>query len=510
MSNLVYTYSDLGRGVLPIFLSDWYKQFHPEQYPKEIVRQVSYMTPRMSRIPGQDKMLVWDIQGFVLHWLIYYWNENFFSRSKESVLFEYEEYIKHHVGVKFIHSEKVAALHDLGHLPLMIRAVDEGEWVPMGCPMIEISNTHPDFSWCVNMIETLMSCETWHSMLIAGVAYQYRQIVNQYYDVSVDDSVPRNCAISEFGLRGAESMESGTKTGAAFMTSFCTTATVPAIHYLANGLYCDENDETVGRGMASTEHSVMCSNATVDGNEYQTYERLLMDVYPTGNVSIVCDSYDYWNIVDEVLPALKNTILSRKGTLYVRGDSGDPADIVVETVQHLYQTFGGYVNSKGYLVLDDHIRVMYGDSITQQRAHEIYQRLEDLDFAANNVGLGVGSFSMQCLEQDGRLYPYTRDTYSVAIKTTAAEVEDVTSGDTYFIEIFQDPKTDTGHFKKGQKGCCVVRRNEEGTLGYTDGHTWAEAFTDGENLLTPVFQDGYLMKRQSLDEIRNRIHKGKF
>ncbi|KAI4453823.1 ganglioside induced differentiation associated protein 2-related [Holotrichia oblita] len=175
------------------------------------------------------------------------------------------------------------------------------------------------------------------------------------------------------------------------------------------------------------------------------------------------------------------------------------------TINKLWEVFGGNINSKGYKVLDSHIKAIYGDSITSQRAESIYKILIENGFACNNVSLGSGSFSMQCLEQDDELNPFTRDTYGIAIKATYCEVNGKP------IQIFKDPKTDIGHFKKSQRGMCVVYRNKDGELDYKDGFDTVtiESFK-GENLLKPVFADGKMLKEQSLAEIRNILHGGKF
>lgn len=218
------------------------------------------------------------------------------------------------------------------------------------------------------------------------------------------------------------------------------------------------------------------------------------------------DSYDYWNLVKNILPKLHDEIMNHNGCLLVRGDSGDCVEVVTQTVFELWKQFGGTVNSKGYKVLDSHVKALYGDSITVQRAEEIYQILMENGFAAQNVSLGVGSFSMHCIEEDNMLKPFTRDTFSSCIKACDAIID----GKEY--PIFKDPKTDrdTGHgFKKSQRGCCIVTENN-GKLTYTDGHTYADAFTNTNNLLQPVFRDGKMLKEYTLQEVRNRLHGGKF
>lgn len=490
--------------IVPLLLKDFYKATHGEQYPPGLTKLVSYFTPRMSRLPGQDKLVLFGLQGFIKEYLIEYFQQNFFRRKKEEVLFEYARILDHTMGKGSYDLNKIAALHDLGYLPLDIRALPEGSRVNIHTPMIEISNTHPDFVWLVNTIETLLSCTLWHTMLSANVGFQYRQIVNHYWALSVDDSLPRARALGDFSMRGQESAESAIKSSAAFCLSFLNTATIPAVCWLEKYYNCDCTQEPVAFGAISTEHSVMCSNAALDGDEVTFVRRLLQEVYPHHSFSMVSDSYDYWNLVNQILPQLKQEILQHDGCLSIRGDSGDPVEIVTQTVFRLWDIFGGSVNSKGFKVLDPHIRAIYGDSITPQRCEAIYRILVENGFACNNVSLGVGSFSMQCLEKDGAFLPYTRDTFGIAVKTTYVEDREGRP-----IIIFKDPKTDTSHFKRSQRGCCVVVSGPDG-FSYRDGLTLEESRMLSENpqnnLLQPVFLNGSMVAETSLSAVRQRLH----
>ena len=185
--------------------------------------------------------------------------------------------------------------------------------------------------------------------------------------------------------------------------------------------------------------------------------------------------------------------------MLMRGDSGDCVEVVTKTVFKLWEQFGGTINTKGYKVLDPHVKAIYGDSITVQRAQKIYQILMENGFAAQNVSLCVGSFSMHCIEENGELKPFTRDTFSSCIKACYAEV----NGEEY--PIFKNPKE--GGFKKSQKGLCFVFE-EDGELKYTDGYV-RSTIPDG-NLLQPIYRDGKMLKEYSLQEIRNRLHGGEF
>lgn len=493
----------------PLLESDFYKQVHWNQYPKNVTKVVSYLTPRGTRIKDWVKYPVFGFQGFIKEYLIESFNDNFFSRPKDEVINEYQRLLDNTLGEGLCGIERIAKLHDLGYLPIEIKTLKEGTMCPTNVPMLEISNTHPEFAWLTNALETLISCEAWHAIISAKVSTEYRKIVNKYYDMTCDDNIPRNRALGDFAMRGQESAHSAMKSSAAWLLSFANTATVPAIMYLENYYNCDCTKESVGFGAVSTEHSVMCSNFAVDGDEITMIKRLLTEIYPNTSFSMVSDSYDYWNLVNNILPRCKEEIMNHNGKLLIRGDSGDPVEVVVHTVEALWDMFGGTINSKGYKILDPHIGVIYGDSITLRRAERIYEWLKSKGFAANNVSLGVGSFSMQCFEEempDGKikLNPFTRDTSNMAIKCTYCEDKDGN-----FIPVFKNPKEMS--FKKSHKGCCVVRKNiSTGEIFVYDGYNFENASNAEDNLLKTVFLNGKMTQEISLAEIRDEINKGEF
>ena len=490
----------------PLLCLDFYKTCHADQYPIGLTKMVSYYTPRMTRLDDTNKVTMFGLQAFIQEYLIEAFKENFFDRPCDEVIKEYKRVLNCTINTDGVGEQRLKSLHELGYLPLQIRAVPEGVRTNIKVPQIEISNTHPDFVWLVNSIETMLSCTMWHTQVSAEVGYRYRQIVNEYADITCDDSVVRARLLGDFSMRGQESVESATKSSAAFCLSFLNTATVPAILWLERNYCCDARLEDVAYGALSTEHSVMCSNYAVDGDEVTHLRRLLTEIYPNQSFSMVSDSYDYWNLVDNILPQVRDEVLAHNGILSIRGDSGDPVMVVTETVFKLWDIFGGTVNSKGFKVLNPHVKAIYGDSITPQRCEAIYNILKEKGFAINNVSLGVGSFSMQCLETDEageRVYaPYTRDTFGIAVKATYAENADGTP-----IMIFKNPKTDSGHFKKSQRGCCRVFKTCDG-YSYEDGLTWAEAQESNE-LLT-VFKDGVITKNYCLYDIRCNLHGGAF
>lgn len=485
-----------------MLLIDFYKAVHAEMLPTKITKSVSYFTPRMSRVKRWDKVVMFGLQGFIKEYLIDYFNEYFFNVPLDEVISDYKRVMDAALGENVYGIEKIKKLHRLGKLPIEIFALPEGTLVPMHVPMFGITNTNKDFAWLPQSLESLISAESWHPMIAATVGYTYRQIVNKWYDKTCDDNVPRARALGAFDFRGEECLVSATKAGAGWLLSFLNTATVPSIPYLERNYNCDCTKEPVGFGSPSTEHSVMCSNYAVDGDEITLLRKLLTEIFPNTSFSAVLDSYDYWNVIEKILPQLKSEIMAHNGCMLMRGDSGDCVEVVTQTVFKLWDIFGGTINSKGYKVLDPHVKAIYGDSITVQRCEEIYHILEENGFACSNVALGVGSFSFQCIEEDGILKPFTRDTFSSCIKATYCEIAGVPT------PIFKNPKD--GGFKKSQKGCCVVEKDYEGNLSYYDQQTWDEATHNPNNLFETVFYDGEMVKESTLAEVRNTLHGGNF
>ncbi|MBE6853495.1 MAG: nicotinate phosphoribosyltransferase [Ruminococcus sp.] len=522
------------RNANPMVLTDFYKTIHHLAYTPGLEYLVSYWTPRMSRYEYTDKAVVFGMQAFIKEYLIEYFNENFFKKEKSKIVSEYKRLIGSTMTAQAADTEHIEKLHDLGYLPIKIKAVAEGTRVNIKTPVYEISNTVKGYGWLVNYLETFISVNIWHTINSATVAYAYREVVNRFFDKTVSENAVeridfsegktiksacseklpaiRSAACGDFSMRGMTSIESAEKSSAAHLLSFTGTATISAILWLEEFYNCDCTKETVGKGVPSTEHSVMSSYGR-DG-EYECYRHLIEDVFTTGPLSMVSDTYDYWNVVTSVIPSLKESIMKRDGKIIIRGDSGDPVEIIcgtvlntddgekytpeqLGTVRCLWNEFGGYINDKGYKVLDKHIGVIYGDAITYERACRIYELLDKMGFAASNVTLGIGSYTYQYV---------TRDSLGQALKATNS----IVNGEER--RIFKDPVTDKvkgANFKKSQKGMCCVYREGDDVL-YKDELTISEVREMKNNLLLEVFCDGRLLIDESLADIRNRLHNNDF
>lgn len=312
---------------LPALLCDFYKLAHREQYPEGTELIYSTFTPRSNKyFPIANEVVVFGIQGFIKKYLINYFDEFFFEIPKEDVINEYRRFIKFAMNVENPDSTHIEELHDLGYLPIRIKALLEGTLAPIKVPVLTIENTNPRFFWLTNFLETIMSNSIWQPITSATIAYQYRKLLNDYAMKTVGNINGVEFQGHDFSMRGMSSLESAEYSGAGHLLSFVGTDTIPAILYHEYYYNANIEDELVGTSIPATEHSVMCSYGKT--NELELFKHLINKVYPNGFFSVVSDTWDFWKVIGEYLPALKEDIMKRDGRVVIRPDSGDPVDII--------------------------------------------------------------------------------------------------------------------------------------------------------------------------------------
>jgi nicotinamide phosphoribosyltransferase len=485
--------------IMMMLMSDTYKHTHPRMYPQNLTKLVSYLTPRKNMSAAFPNMVFFGLQPFIMDYLIDGFNDQFFNKPLEEVEREYKHYMGIQIGIDNTEWPKIKALHELGYLPLEIRALPEGTVVNMGIPVVEMTNTHPDFAWVVQWVECVLQSELWAPCAYATIGKAYHDLAEKYYNETTFCANPF-MAMADFGMRGMSCMEDSIRASASWLLSFDKTSTIPAMPYIDKYYKADCYGNEIGRGAVSTEHSVMGANFAIDGDEITFVKRLLTELYPNTSFSMVSDTYDYWNMVNNIMPACKDEIMAHNGKLLIRPDSGDMVDISIRTIEKLWEVFGGTINAKGYKELDPHIGLIYGDGCTLNRVHQIYEILKERGFAANNVVFGVGAFCFHALfDDDNKMTVITRDTFGMAMKATFGEFGDKK------LFIYKDPKTDEGNLKKSHKGCCQVVQNiQTGKFICKDEYDhWIE---NADTFLRTVFKDGELTKFYNFMDIRERIY----
>lgn len=501
-------------------VTDGYKIGHGTMYADGTEKVYSNLTPRHDKIYLRNCTEFYDgnlvfvgAQGAVQE-IKEMWDESFFKKDKEKVISKFATRMAGYLGGEVAATQQLSELHDLGYLPLEFKALPEGSLVPMGIPVITVMNTVPSAFWLVNYLETVISDLTWKTATNATIAREYKKICQHFAEITGTDDFSVSVQCHDFSMRGMSGPEDAARAGFAHLTSFIGTDTLPAMDY-AEDYYDAEG--LIAISVPATEHAVATNNilsieslidSSVHKNPRLLAEQLFMEdlitrKFPTGIVSYVADSFDFWSVLTDILPTLKDVIVSREaagvapGKLVIRPDSGDPVLVVCGdpeaevgsaeykgAIEVLWETFGGTTTDKGYKLLDSHIGLIYGDSITTKRALEILTRLEQKGFASGNVVFGVGSYTYQC---------NTRDTFGFAVKATYSVV------DGKAVNIYKDPKTDSK--KKSAKGLLKVEKVGDKFV-LLDQVSEQEEKT-GE--LRTIFKDGEMFNRATLDEIRARL-----
>jgi len=455
--------------------TDGYKLGHAEMYPQGTEMVYSNNTPRSNRLfKGSSlydgKLVVFGPQGGFQE-IVEYWNESFFSQPKEKVIARFARRVNAYLGEGVVNVERMAALHDLGFLPIRVKTMPEGTRIAMKVPMFTVMSTFPEFFWVTNYLETIMSNMTWKQATNATIAGEYRKLANHYAEKTGFDMNLVQFQCHGFEMRGMSGLEDAIRSASGHSLFWSGTDTFAVVDYLEDYYGANSDEELIAVSVAATEHAVSSSNilfrlkGVQERNpempleiarlmaEIEFMEDYITRIVPTGIASYVADTYDYWGVLTVVLPALKEQIMARDGKLVIRPDSGDPLKVICGdpdaepgspefkgSLQILWETFGGTITETGHKILDSHIGLIYGDSITLQRFEAILKRMEELGFCSGCVVFGIGSYTYQM---------NTRDTFGFAVKATACTV----NGE--FVEIYKDPATGD-KLKKSAKGLLRV------------------------------------------------------
>lgn len=491
----------------PAFLIDFYKVGHIDQYPKDVTQVWSNFTPRSTRVIDQKHVVFFGLQYFIKEILQKEWQNNFFNVYRPDIIKEYREVISATLGIKEPRTDHIEALHSLGYLPLAIYALPEGTSVPLGVPMLVITNTHPDFAWLPNYFETILSNILWKPSTSATTSQAFRRLFLKHAKAAGEtDFSFVDWQGHDFSERGMSGREDAILSGMGHLLSFSGTDTLPAI-IQAHETY--GADYTIGGSVPATEHSVMCAGGKDD--ELETFRSLIEDIYPSGIVSIVSDTWDLWKVLTEYVPALKDKILARDGKVVIRPDSGDPTNILcgdrnlslykqpeerspaAKGTLRLLAEAVGMTEQKNGLPLINKMAAIYGDSISLARADSILDRtVRELKLSPYNVVFGIGSYTYEYV---------TRDTYGFAMKATA-----IRRGVGGPVEaIWKKPVTDEGG-KTSHRGIPAVYGEGRHDNDLVVGETLDPRELDACAFRT-VYYEGELRIEDTFEQIRKRVRE---
>lgn len=553
--------------ISPILLTDSYKLSHKNFEVDGVTEIYSNFTPRFThyfkaKFPHFDeKIVVFGLQQAMIK-IVEHWNETFFKRPKDEVIKEAKRILVPYIGMENLsHFEE---LHDLGYLPLEIRALKEGTVVTKGIPTFTIRNTIPKFEWLPNYLESILSAECWKSMTVATIARQYRMLSNRYAELTADDWSYVDYQNHDFSFRGQSGWESSAMSGAGWGLFSFGTDNCPAIWALESYYGADIENEVIFHSISAGEHSVTTlginfyDKTNLKNGETLYLKWLLNERFKTGLVAYVFDSYDYFRALTEILPELKDDIMKRDGKLVVRGDSGEPVNIIAgyivkdidvladaqdirnedDLIDRLRDFVEPYENEVEvvkwnnryfkfeYAYNDDSERSFQGiksfDEISEAEAKGTIEILWDIfGGTVNTKGYKVLDSHIGHIYGDGMNYDRSQD----ALKRLANKgfcASNIVFGVGSFtlnmlsrddlgiavkatnavldsgeqLPIFKAPKTDSS--KKSLKGYLKVYK-EDDTITYDQDVTFEE---QEQGLLETVFKNGEYIRLQTLSEIR--------
>jgi len=451
-----------------ILNADSYKASHYLQYPANTTAVSSYIE---SRGGAFEATVFFGLQMFIKQYLLKPFTADDLEEAAEISALH---------GVPFNRAGWQYILDAYqGLLPIEIQAVPEGTVVATRNVLVQVINTDPACAWLTSYVETALLRAIWYPTTVATVSYSCKQIIQRYLEETADSVEGLPFKLHDFGSRGASSEETAAIGGLAHLVNFMGTDTLSAI--VAARRYYGES--MAGFSIPAAEHSTITSWGRE--NEKDAYANMLKQFSGPGKlVAVVSDSYDLWNAIDNIWGAeLKDAVESNGGTLVIRPDSGEPVEIVSETIARLMAKFGYRVNAKGFKVLPDCVRVIQGDGISVSSIEDILAEMTRRGLSAENIAFGMGGELLQKVN---------RDTQKFAMKASSACINGV------WRDIFKDPITDPG--KRSKRGRLALIRGSGGCL-----ETIREDELDGRvNELRTVFRNGALMADDTLAIIRSR------
>ena len=449
--------------------TDGYKLLHADQYPKGTEYVYSNLSTRKSNHKFiKDNIYVFGLK-YIRDKLISEWDIFFKLNKKEikELLDDFEEFnIKYH-NLDSYNIKRFYELWEYGKLPLEIKVIDDRMIIPIGAPIINIYNTDKRFYWMTNYIESNLLTSVWPLITSSTISFNLKNLFTKWLNKTSDNISFAEFQGKDFSFRGMSGTESGLLSGIGHLANFEGSSTLISI------IEYKKHFGRLGTSIPATEHSIMTSYQKE--NEKESFMNLLK-IYPKGNLSIVSDTWNLWNVLDVILPSLKEAIEERDGKLIIRPDSGNPIKIIcgndesnnplekMGSLRLLEKHFGSTINSKGYKVLNKKIGLIYGDSINFDTINKSLKQIEKIGFSTENIVFGLGA----TLYQNNN-----RDTFGFVFKATSIVINGKR------ISMLKNPITNK--IKKSHEGLVGVFKEGDKFI-YKDNLS-VEEFNSNKNII---------------------------
>ncbi len=464
----------------PLLNTDSYKVSHYLQYPLD-ARHISYYIE--SRGGKWSKTVFFGMQMFIEQYMLQPFTMMDINEAEEILTAHGEPFNRE--GFEYILE------HHNGYFPVEICSVDEGTILPTHNVLVQIVNTDANVPWVTSFLETALLRAIWYATTVATNSYECKKIIHEYMKLTSDNTNGLMFKMHDFGARGVSSRESAGIGGAAHLVNFMGTDTLEAVR-MVREYY---SDPIAGFSIPASEHSTITCWGGPDF-EIDAFENMIDKFGGKGKiVACVSDSYNIWESAKK-WKSLEKKILEKEMTLVIRPDSGDPVEVVTKLIQILMDEFGYTVNSRGYKVLPNHIRVIQGDGINVETIGQILGTMTMFNLSADNIAFGQGGALLQQLD---------RDTLKFAMKASAiyrsnSSMRGAHLGGAWH-DVYKQPVTDGG--KVSKRGLLRLEHNE-------DCDIWMTKRVDDviyPNKLILRYRCGKAYNKTTFAEIRERANK---
>ena len=412
----------------PILNTDSYKCSQYLQYPENTKFLQSYVSSRVS----EDQEIVHMGTALI--------NEYFHNtRITQENIDEAEIIITAH-GEPFNRKgwQYILDKHN-GRLPLTIRALPDGTVIKGGTPQVTVINEDENLPWLVSYFETEILRCVWYASTVATRSRDIKKIIKKGMGRTCDTLDKLPFMLHDFGARGVETRGSAANGGVSHLVNFMGTDTLQSVERIMQ-LY--DTNEVVGFSIPASEHSTITSWSRA--NELDAYRNMIKQFGKKGSMfACVSDSYDIFNAIGNIWKELEPEIIESGSTLVIRPDSGDPVEMVRRCLDLAGETFGYNLNTKGFKLLPNHIRLIQGDGCSPETIERIIDDMYWGKWSLDNIAFGMGAELLQKVN---------RDTYKYAMKACAISLTDDKPDS--FTPVFKDPITDKG--KKSYKDGFIV------------------------------------------------------
>lgn len=461
----------------PLLNTDSYKLVHNVMYNEfKVQAGYSYIEPRIHN----KELIVIGMQMYLKR----------MKRITHQMVDQAKQFFANHIvdGDQLFPEKQWRMIVDKydGIPPLTIRAVPEGTIVQSNNVIVTVQCDVPELTWVGPYYETQLLRALWYPTTVATKSWEIRNLLRHYIDVTSDINVEDGVKFiyHDFGARGTSSHESAAIGGCAHILAGSSGSDTVIGTSFANKYY---NSKMSAFSVAATEHSIM----TINGRqgELETVRACINRLNTSKNVivSLVSDGYDIFNLVDQYCTTLKQEIIDSKISLVIRPDSGDPATVIIQLLNKIEQSYGVTINSKGFKVLNNRIKILQGDGLSTIKDFDVIcKKLIANQYSIENIVFGQGG---------GLLQQVGRDDLKFAMKLSAVKI------DGQWRDVFKDPITDIGKVsKKGRVELFVnVNTGEQKSLNIDQPIP-----QDWKPMMIDVFKNQTVLINDTVEQIQQR------